>query len=417
MHKEILVQSQPESTVVAVLENGRLAEIYLERTAGRRLVGNVYQGRVANILPGMQAAFIDLGVGRNGFLYLKESKSGGGHLAKLTEGQTLMVQVVKEPLGSKGPRVTTGLTLPGRHLVLVPGSDYVGISKRIQDASRREELRRLVQSLRPPGVGFIVRTAAEGGSEADLEAEVDGLIRLWSQIKKKSQTARAPELLHRDLELVARVLRDFYTEEVDRVRFNSRDTLQQAIEAADLFGVNLAEKAILAPGQNLLKLFNIPAQAREALRRKVWLKCGGYLVFDETEALAVIDVNTGRFVGTKSLQETIFRTNMEAAVEIVRQIRLRNLGGIIIVDFIDMERPEHQEKVLALLTEMIKKDRIKTHLLGLTSLGLVEITRKKTYPSLASMLQTVCPHCEGSGRIWQDDLSPILFGDPFIPPV
>lgn len=411
MEKEILVQSHPEATVVALVEDGRLAEIHLERTAGRRLVGNIYKGRVANILPGMQAAFVDLGIGRNGFLYLKEPRGSAGRGPGLEEGQSLLVQVVKEPLGGKGPRVTRRPTLPGRHLVLVPGADNVAVSRRIQDRERREELRRLVQTLRPPGLGFIVRTAAENSSEADLAAEVRGLSRLWQQIETRARQVKAPALLHRDLELVARVLRDFYSGEVTRVRFNSADTMQRAAEAADILGIGLHNKLVLAAGQDLLQSFDIPHQIREALRRKVWLRCGGYVVFDETEALTVVDVNTGRYVGGRDLQETILRTNLDAAAEIARQIRLRNLAGIIIIDFIDMERPEHREKVLAALAQELKKDRIKTHLLGLTSLGLVEITRKKTYPSLSNLVFKTCPHCEGAGRVWLEEMAHILLGE------
>lgn len=399
---------------MAVMENGRLAEIYLERTSGRRLVGNIYKGRVANVLPGMQAAFVDLGVGRNGFLYLKEPRKGSRVSSSLQEGQAVLVQVVKEALGSKGPRVTERLTLPGRHLVLVPGAEYVAVSKRIEDHRRREKLKQLVQALRPPGLGFIVRTAAENSGEEDLAAEVEGLSRLWGQIQARAREAKAPALLHRDLEIVARVLRDFYSEEVARIRFNSADTMQRALQAAEVFGLRLEGKVVLAAGQNLLKAYNVPKQVHEALRRKVWLKCGGYLVFDETEALTVVDVNTGRYVGSRDLEDTILRTNLDAAVEIARQIRLRNLGGIIIIDFIDMERADHRERVLAVLAEELKKDRIKTHLLGLTSLGLVEITRKKTYPSLASLLQRPCPSCEGTGRTWLEDAARTVLGEDFL---
>jgi len=405
----MLVQMDEEETSVAVLEDHRLVEIYLEQSAHSRLVGSIYKGRVVNVLPGMQAAFVDIGLDRNTFLYVEDVKLPKDQVkntrrsrqsieAMVKEGQELVVQVVKEPLGGKGARVTTRITLPGRYVVLMPGVEFVGISRRIESEAERNRLKRLTQEIKPPAMGLIVRTVAEGVSNEELTEDFHGLTNLWNRIMAKSERVPAPHLLHRDLELLNRVLRDLFNMEVDRLTVNSREAHDKVMEMVETMAPSLRSKVRL-DNRDLFSLNNVYSQIQDALRRKVWLKCGGYLVIDQTEALTAIDVNTGKFVGSTSLADTILKTNLEAAVEIARQIRLRNTGGIIIIDFIDMEDLTHQEKVLKTLEEELKKDKTKTSILGLTRLGLVELTRKKARPGLGKLLQKDCPHCDGSGKV------------------
>jgi ribonuclease G len=405
MNKEIIVQSNEDETQVAVLENEQLAEIYIERSVSDRLVGSIFKGKVENVLPGMQAAFVNIGLERNAFLYVEDAMPNGSQLDNgtklnirdvLKEGQEILVEVVKEPIGNKGPRVTRQLTLPGRFLVLMPGVDYVGISRRICDEGERERLKQIAEKIRNKDYGIIVRTVAEGASEEDLQDDLELLIKTWKKIQQKERNSGAPALIHKDLELVKRILRDVVTDDVRRITVNSQATYEQIMEITGnilKFKVNLVEE------QDLFCRYNIHQELSKALKRKVWLKSGGYIVIDQTEALTSIDVNTGKYVGSVDLADTVLRINLEAVVEIARQLRLRNIGGIIIIDFIDMENEDHGKEVLAKLEEELRKDKTKAHILGITSLGLVEMTRKKTRHSLSTALEKPCPCCEGKGRV------------------
>ncbi|MDH7478451.1 MAG: Rne/Rng family ribonuclease [Syntrophomonadaceae bacterium] len=407
--KHILIQVSEGETQVAVLENDQLVELYVERGAEQRLVGNIYNGRVENVLPGMQAAFVNIGLDKNAFLYVEDvGPARGGRSGSigsmLREGQEILVQVVKEPIGTKGARVTTHVTLPGRYLVLMPNMDYIGISRRIENEKERERLRRLAEAVKPSNVGLIIRTVAEGISEGMLEQEVRGLTRLWKKISSRSKNSGAPSLVHRDLELVQRILRDLYSENVDRLTVNARwvyDKVLDFIECLENSAV-LRKRVFLETG-DLFDRYGLDLEIEKALRRKVWLRSGGYLVIDQTEALTAIDVNTGKYVGSTNLADTVLRTNLEAAVEIARQVRLRNIGGIIIIDFIDMENHQDQARVVAALEEELKKDKTRAKIMGLTQLGLVEMTRKKVQQGLDSLLQKPCPYCEGRGKVLSEE--------------
>jgi len=419
MAKEILVSAEDEETRVAIVEEGLLTEYFLERPLQQRVVGNVYKGRVDNVLPGMEAAFVDIGLERNAFLYVDDvveppsaedeevPKQVASESIKdlLKVDQEIIVQVAKEAIGNKGARVTTNITLPGRFLVLMPTVDYVGVSRRIEDEEERERLRHLAEKIRPTNMGLIVRTVAEGKSERELAADMRFLLKLWQRIGQKSRSATPPALLHRDLGLVSRVVRDFFTESVDRLLVDSRHEYERILDLLEYVSPELRERVHLHDLREhaLFDLYGLEAEIEKALQRKVWLKIGGYLVIDQTEALTVIDVNTGKYVGSTDLETTVYRTNLEAARELARQLRLRDIGGIIIVDFIDMESAEHRSEVLRVLEEELKKDRTKAHVLGLTQLGLVEITRKKVRQGLDEVMQKPCPYCAGRGRVLSEE--------------
>jgi ribonuclease G len=418
MFKEILINVGEEETRVAVLENKMLVEMYIERSPNQRLVGNIYKGRVENVLPGMQAAFVDIGLEKNAFLYVEDAiparapDAGQGQVNSalgtnicdiLKHGQEVIVQIIKEPIGTKGARVTTHITLPGRYLVLMPTVEYIGISRRIEDERERDRLREMAARIKPPGMGVIVRTVAEGVDEDELRLDVNLLTNLWHKIINRSNHGPVPNLLHRDLELVQRILRDIFTEDVDRLIIDSRYEYEKILDLLDIAGPRLKVKVFLEERSHLFEDNNVEVELEKALKRKVWLKCGGYIVIDQAEALTAIDVNTGKYVGTTNLEDTVLKTNLDAAVEIARQLRLRNIGGIIIVDFIDMSREEHRRQVLEVLEEEIRKDKTKTNILGITQLGLVEMTRKKVRPSLAEVLQKVCPYCDGRGKVLSEE--------------
>lgn len=404
MKREIIMDVSAARTRVALLEEGVLVELYIEENPGERLVGNIYRGRVKNVLPGMQAAFVDIGLAKNAFLYVEDLlPPGTTFLPRISDlvkpGQEIVVQVVKEPMGAKGAKVTTRITLPGRYLVLMPTVNYVGISRRITEEAERERLRELATRYRPSGMGLIVRTAARDAGEEEFAREANLLAGLWEKICRRAREQPVPSLIHRDLELVQRILRDVFTEEVHYLVVNSRAAYEGIMDWLELTAPGLKYRVFLKEGEDLFGLYGVEPEIRRALARKVWLGCGGYLVFDQTEALTVIDVNTGKYVGGATLEETVLKTNLEAAKEIARQLRLRNIGGIIIIDFIDMPREDHRQRVLEALEEELKKDRTRTQVLGITQLGLVEVTRKKTRPSLAEMLLRPCPCCEGQGWV------------------
>jgi ribonuclease G len=408
MLKEILIQVTREETKVAVLEKGRLVEVYLERLFQMRLAGNIYKGRVENVLPGMQASFVNIGLERNAFLYVEDvHRVPGKHESLpiqnlLQEGEEILVQVVKEPFGTKGARVTTQITLPGRYVVLMPGLPCIGVSRRITHERERERLKSMAEDVCLLGSGLIVRTVAEGVSREEMAEDVGVLYELWKRTKEKSTRCSAPAMVYQDLELVSWVLRDLAGEEIDRLLVNDQQAYEKILELLGSDTHGFGRKVQLVDSDPWAD-YGVDQDMARALRPKAWLRSGGYLVIDETEALTVIDVNTGKYTGSKNFADTVFRTNLDAIPEIVRQVRLRNLGGIIVVDFIDMEILEHRAEVLRRLDEELRRDKTRTYVLGLTHLGLVEMTRKKVRPSLSSLLERICPYCEGKGRVLSEE--------------
>lgn len=402
MVKTIVVNMVPEETRMALLEDGLLAEVVVERTDSGHIVGNIYKGKIQNVLPGMQAIFVDIGRDKNGFLYTgdlpAESQPGGN--AGFTVGRDITVQVTKDAFGTKGPRLTTHLTLPGRYVVLMPTVEFSGVSRRIASEEERRRLREVADKVRPKGMGIIIRTIAEGKSEEDLIRDVEYLVNLWNALEARAKRANAPMLLYRDVDLVIRLVRDYLSADVAKFIIDNREACGRVNDLLKYTSPELVDRLELYEGaEDVFSCHGIDAELDKLQERRVWLKCGGYLVIDRTEALTVIDVNTGRFVGRTALGDTVFQANLEAAEEIARQIRLRDIGGIIIIDFIDMEKEEHQQAVLAALEEALKKDRTKTSVLGITRLGLVEMTRKKARQDLETVLYSDCPSCEGRGLI------------------
>ena len=410
-NEEILINVTPSEVRAALLENGVLQEIFVERADRRGLISNIYKGRVSRVLPGMQAAFIDIGLERTAFLHASDivrSRNGDDQELPnirdlIREGDELLVQVVKDPLGNKGARLTTHVTLPARHLVLLPEGEGVGISSRIEDDEERERLRQLVDELlkeRDVGCGAIVRTVAEGADLDALAADLDYLERLWDVIRERHKSAAVKSLVHEDLSLPLRVLRDLVTVDVEQIRVDSKRDYEEMKEFADTFLPDVAAKLERYKRRRpIFDLYGIEDEIEKALDRKISLKSGGYLIFDQTEAMTTIDVNTGGYVGHRNLEETIYRTNLEAAVAIARQLRLRNLGGIIIVDFIDMEEEEHRHNVLRVFEESMAGDHARHQITPVSPLGLVEMTRKRTRESLQHILCEDCPSCDGRGFI------------------
>jgi ribonuclease G len=411
----------PFETRVALLENSRLVSYRAERHRASSVVGNLYKGRVNRVLPGMQAAFVDIGLARNAFLYVREA---GGILDDFTDiflaengqelqpdpsnsdisdllrqGQEILVQVVKDPIGTKGARLTTHVSLPGRFLVYLPNVRHHGVSRRITDEDERHRLRELVQGFESPG-GWIVRTAGEDQGAAELEADRDYLLQMWQRIQGQAEPARAPTLIHRELSTVLRAIRDLFTHAVSEVWIDDEESFEEVLEFLEQSDPSLVPRVKLyRQTTDLMNAFGIDRELEKVLRPKVWLKSGGYLVINQTEALVTIDVNTGKYVGSQTLEDTVFALNLEAAVEIVRQLRLRDLGGIIVIDFIDMEDFDHRQLVFDTLAEELAADPARTQLLPMSDIGLVQLTRKRTRPSLERTLSRECPYCHGSGRI------------------
>jgi ribonuclease G len=412
--EEILINVSPSETRAALLENGVLQEIFIERTARRGLISNIYNGRVTRVLPGMQAAFVDIGLDRTAFLHASDiARNGeaGDATAEdlpdirqlVREGDSLLVQVVKDPLGNKGARLTTFITLPSRHLVLLPRSTSVGISARIDQDGERERLRLLVEELladKGLECGAIVRTVAEGAARDALEADLEYLVRLWDVIQERCRNSRVEHLVNEDLSLPLRVLRDLATSDVETILVDSEPDFDAMHEFAATFLPGVEERLQHYKRRRpIFDLHGIEDEIRKALDRNIPLKSGGYLIFDQTEAMTTVDVNTGAYVGHRNLEETIYRTNLEAAMAIARQLRLRNLGGIIIIDFIDMEEPSHRENVLAVLEQSLEGDHARHQITPVSPLGLVEMTRKRTRESLQHVLCEDCPSCEGRGFV------------------
>lgn len=419
MSEEILINVTPRETRVALVENGVLQEVFIERASRRGLVGNIYKGRVRRVLPGMQAAFVDIGLERAAFLHASDIRSLPGENGEelrpdngerrgeaitelVAEGQELLVQVVKDPLGGKGARLTTHITLPSRYLVLMPGAANVGISTKIEDEAERQRLRETVTRLAAAcgAGGYIVRTAAEGVSEEALRADMLYLQRLWGSLRERAARTAAGGIVYEELPLALRALRDLIGGAVEKVRIDSRETFQRALAFAQEFIPEAAGLIEHYPGERpIFDLYGVEDEIQRALERKVPLKSGGYLIIDQTEAMTTIDVNTGAYVGHRTLEETIFKTNLEAAQAIARQLRLRNLGGIIIIDFIDMQDEEHRRQVLRALEKSLEKDHAKSTISAVSSLGLVEMTRKRTRESLEHILCEPCPCCGGRGML------------------
>ena len=409
MNEQILVNVTPQETRVAITEQGVVQELHVERRSARGLVGNIYLGTVARVLPGMQSAFIDIGLERAAFLHIadiwsaREKSDVAMPIERiLSDGQTVLVQVIKDPIGSKGARLSTQISMAGRLLVYLPQEAHIGISQRIEDEGERALLKEKLQQLLPANEqgGFIIRTVAEFASDKELNDDIEYLTRLWSRIRENAKSAPPSSLIHQDLSLALRVVRDFANEKTERILVDSRETFQIMREFAESY--TRSALPVLEPytGERpLFDLFGVEDEIERALARRVDLKSGGYLIFDQTEALTTIDVNTGGFVGGRSFDDTIFKTNLEAAQVIARQLRLRNLGGIIIVDFIDMDNEGHKDSVLGELKKNISRDRTRLTLNGFTALGLVEMTRKRTRESLAHVLCEPCPMCQGRGEV------------------
>ncbi|HJW03564.1 MAG TPA: ribonuclease G [Azospira sp.] len=413
MPEEILINFTPQETRVAVMHQGVAQELHIERTASLGIVGNIYLGKVVRILPGMQSAFIDVGLERTAFLHVadiwlpRSNERGEGEGARpiekiLTDGQSLVVQVIKDPIGTKGARLSTQISIAGRMLVYLPQEKHIGVSQRIEDEQEREQLRERLTRLVPEDEkgGFIVRTMAENASDEELANDIEYLRKTWRGIKDQALRVAPPSLLYQELSLSQRVLRDFVNPETARIVIDSRENFQKLQQFAQLYTPKVLDLLDHYTGERpLFDLHGVEDEIQKALARRVDLKSGGYLIIDQTEAMTTIDVNTGGFVGVRNFDDTIFKTNLEAAQTIARQLRLRNLGGIIILDFIDMENEEHRQAVLAELNKALARDHTRLTVNGFTALGLVEMTRKRTRESLAHVLCETCPTCQGRGEV------------------
>jgi ribonuclease G len=443
MATDLIVNATSFEIRIALVEFGNLVEFYLERPAEKGLVSNIYKGIVKRVLPGMQAAFVDIGLERTGFLYVddvnvkrngngngehreiaacdpddEERSCCGGTISEtlpvrphgmhiedlLTEGQEIMVQICKDPIGTKGARLTCNITLPCRNVVFMPMTDHIGISRKIEDEGTRQLLKEIIEDLRPAGTGFIVRTVGESASHSDLEADMEFLLHLWDEIRDHASKVSAPSLVHEDLDLTLRMIRDTFSPEVDRLIVDNRMVCERILKFVETFAPHLRTRVQLyqekAP---IFDVYGIEVDINRALEKKIWLRCGGYIIIEATEALTVVDVNTGRYVGKNDLEETIFKTNMEAVKEIAYQLRLRNIGGIIIIDFIDMEVESHRDELVRALKEAVKKDKSRVNILKVSEFGLVQMTRKRSSDSLFNALCEPCFYCHGDGIIKSRD--------------
>lgn len=412
MSAELLINVTPSETRVAVIEGGTLQEVHIEREARRGIVGNIYKGRVSRVLPGMQAAFVDIGLEKAAFLHasdivphtecVAENEKQQFQVRDISElvrqGQDIVVQVVKDPLGTKGARLTTDITLPSRYLVFMPGASHVGVSQRIDSETERNRLKNIVADYCDEDGGFIIRTAAEGADEKELSQDAIFLKRLWKKVGERRGKFKTRSTLYSELGLAQRILRDFVGTELTRIQVDSRLVFETLKEFTAEFVPELSDKLTLYEGDKpIFDMFDAENEIQRSLDRKVELKSGGYLIIDQTEAMTTVDINTGAFVGRRNLEETIFNTNVEATQAIARQLRLRNLGGIIIIDFIDMMSQDHRDRVINSLELALSVDRVKTNINGFTQLGLVEMTRKRTRESIEHILCSKCPTCEGRG--------------------
>ncbi len=432
MSKELIINATDHETRVALVENGTIQELFIERPSGCDIAGNIYRGRVLRVLPGMQAAFVDIGLDQAAFIYVADVLNNYHEFEQLMqsagdeeedfsaedderpplldqsfmieellhEGQEIMAQASKAPIGSKGARITSRISLPGRLLVLMPTTSHIGVSRRIEDENERNRLKDALAAIRPEGYGFIARTVSEGVDADKLTNEMEFLVSLWEEIQKKNANAPVPSLLHKELNVTLRAVRDLFTQEVDELVIDSKAGHEEILQFLDTFMPKLKDSVELyEDSEPIFDTYNLESDISRALKKKVWLKSGGYIVIEHTEALVAIDVNTGRFVGKHNLEETILKTNLEAVKEIAYQIRLRDLGGLIIIDFIDMEKMSNRERVFNTLKDALKKDRSKTNVLPMSELGLIEMTRKRTRETLNRMLCEPCLYCEGEGYL------------------
>lgn len=419
MKQEIVINSTPHETRIAIVEDGSLAEFLVERKQERGIAGNIYKGKVSRVLPGMQAAFVDIGLEKAAFLHVSDFSAPPETVSEeevdferprpsrrvpierqLSPGQEVLVQVARDPLGTKGARLTSHITLPGRCLVLMPTSSQIGISRRIEDDKERKRLREIAHSLFEGEAGFILRTASEGMGKREIQKDLGFLVKLWKRIQTKAESVSAPALIHQDLDLIARTIRDFMTAETHQVVVDNVKDYRRILDFVDqLMPRSKARVTLYAGAAPIMDHYGIEEKIEKALEPKVWLRSGGYITIERTEALTAIDVNTGRFVGRRDQEETVFRTNLEAAHEVVRQLRLRNVGGLIIIDFIDMEKEANRKKVYEALKEALGRDKARTKILKISELGLVEMSRQRTRESLENILLSRCPYCEGRGRI------------------
>jgi len=432
MSTELLVNIAPFETRIARVESGLAEEIYIERERERGLRGNIYKGRVQRVLPGIQAAFVDIGMEKAGFLYAgditapeypdpdlssaEQADEGNGEndievqqparrvippiSSLLKEGQEIIVQVSREPIASKGPRLTNLVSLAGRYLVYLPGIEHVGIARRLEDATERERLLTIGQNLKPEKGGLIIRTVAEGHDEAEMKRDLDFLLRLWDDIERRSTHAAPGSMIHKELNLYLKVMRDYVDDEVEKIHIDSREAYESMKKFAKRFMPEVSKRLFYYPGERpIFDVYGVEEEISRALKKRIDLRSGGHIVIDQTEALIAIDVNSGSFVGSRNMEETGFKTNLEAVHEIVHQLRLRNLGGIIVVDFIDMQEEENKAKLMEVLTDALKRDKAKTHIVQLSELGLVEMTRKRTRDSLGRIMLQECSHCQGVGHV------------------
>ncbi len=417
MASELIINVTFNETRIAFLENGILVEFFIEQKNGHSMVGSIYKGKAARIVPGMDAAFIDIGLEKSAFLYVgdiildrmmyEEFDDADIHIDRneriegvLEEGQELIVQVSREPIGQKGTRVTSKITLPGRLLVLMPATDHIGVSRRIEQEDERKRLAALLKQICPPGYGVIARTASEGKSDEELAADLTFLIRIWESIQERAKSAKAPAILHQELGIIFRVIRDLHSHNLKKIVVDDEFVYKRvAAFLKEYLPEEGCEVTQFSEKDPIFEAYGIEIEIAKLLHKKIWLKSGGYIVLDYTEALTVIDVNTGRYLGKKDLEDTILRTNLEAVKEIAYQVRLRNIGGIIVIDFIDMERKESRDMVFQTLVETLKKDRIKTFAYPISEIGVVQLTRKRTRHNVVSLMSETCPHCDGSGYI------------------
>ncbi|OGQ30273.1 MAG: ribonuclease G [Deltaproteobacteria bacterium RIFCSPHIGHO2_02_FULL_50_15] len=428
MRSELIINCNPTEIRIARLENGTIAELFLERAREAGSVGNVYKGRITHVLPGMQAAFVDIGLERTAFLYVTEiapelldldammgsdegsttAQRSGRRRSRdipriqdlVKEGQDVIVQITRDPIGTKGARLTSHISLPGRFLVLMPTVDHVGISRRIEDEKERLRLKNFIYKTKPKGMGFIVRTMSDGVSQKELKQDMEMLLKIWSDVESKQARVKSPAIIHEELGIILRTVRDLFTLDIDRVVIDSENEWKKVRQFAETYIPRMKNAVELyKETEPIFDAFGIEVEISRALGKKVWLKSGGYIIIEQTEALITVDVNTGKFIGKRNLEDTILKTNLEAAKEIAYQLRLRDLGGILIIDFIDMKRFANRDKVFHAFKEHLRFDRARTTMTKITDLGLIEMTRKKTHESLAMTLCEPCFYCEGRGYL------------------
>jgi ribonuclease G len=424
VRKEIIINVAMNETRIAILEEGQLVELWVERSEKERMVGHIFKGVVTSVLPGMQAAFVDIGLPKRAFLHIsdvsdaitesstlldapdeedlprKSRKKDTPIQDLLKKNQDILVQVIKEPIGTKGPRVTTQISLPGRLLVLIPNADHLGISRKIDGWSERKRLKKMVTTVRPEGFGLIVRTIGKGKKEEDFRQDIEQLQKTWERVKVKAKKVKAPALVLKEMGITSSLIRDLFTEDIDRLVLDSKREYDEIITYLKSVSPALCSHVKLHADETpIFDAYDIESEIDKTLQRKVWIKKGGYIVIDHTEALVTIDVNTGRYVGKGNQAETVFKTNMLAANEIARQLRLRDIGGIIVIDFIDMDDAQHRRRVFSEMKKNLKRDRSKTSILEMSEFGLVEMTRQRVRPSLIHTFREACPTCEGTGRV------------------